>query len=72
MQESWIQSPRKEDPLEKGMATQFIILAWRISLAGYSPWGCQELDTTEWLTHHEMIITMNSVTIHLHMKKWNF
>ena len=21
------------------------------SLAGYSPWGCKELDTTEWLTH---------------------
>ena len=19
-------------------------------LAGYSPWGCEELDTTEWLT----------------------
>ena len=21
------------------------------SLEGYSPWGCKELDTTEWLTH---------------------
>ena len=21
------------------------------SLAGYSPWGCKEADTTEWLTH---------------------
>ena len=21
------------------------------SLAGYSPWGCKELDMTEWLTH---------------------
>ena len=22
------------------------------SLAGYSPWGCQESDTTEWLSMH--------------------
>ena len=40
-----------EDPLEKSMATQSRILAWRIpwmgSLAGYSPWGCEKLDTTE-------------------------
>ena len=21
------------------------------SLVGYSPWGCKELDMTEWLTH---------------------
>ena len=40
-----------EDPLEKGMATHSSIPAWRIhgerSLAGYSPWSCKELDTTE-------------------------
>ena len=30
MQESWVQSPGQEDPLEKGMATQSSILAWRI------------------------------------------
>ena len=41
-------------PLEKGMATHSSILAWEIpgkngqkSLAGYSPWGCKESDTTE-------------------------
>ena len=32
-----------EDPLEKGMATHFSILAWKShgqrSLVGYSPWG---------------------------------
>ena len=37
--------------LEEGMATHSSILVWRIlwieSLAGYSPWGCKELDTTE-------------------------
>jgi len=38
------------------------ILAWRIpmdrgqrSLAGYSPWGCKESDTTERLSKHEDI-----------------
>jgi len=38
--------------LEKGMATNSSILASKItqterSLAGYSPWGCKELDMTE-------------------------
>ena len=36
-----VRSLGREDPLEKGMATHFSILAWRIhgqrSLAGYSP-----------------------------------
>ena len=35
------------------MATHSSILAWEIpeqrSLAGYSPWGCKELDTIEQL-----------------------
>ena len=30
MQEMWVQSLGWEDPLEKGMATHFSILAWRI------------------------------------------
>ena len=42
-----------EDPLEEGMATHSNILAWRThgqrSLAGYSPWGCKESETSE---HH--------------------
>ena len=29
-QETWVQSLDREDPLEKGMATQSSILAWRI------------------------------------------
>ena len=29
-QEMWVSSPSQEDPLEKGMATHFSILAWRI------------------------------------------
>ena len=31
MQESWVQSLGREDPLEKGKATHSNILAWRIS-----------------------------------------
>ena len=30
MQETWIKSLDWEDPLEKGMATHFSILAWEI------------------------------------------
>ena len=33
MQETWVQSLGQEDPLEKGMAAQSSILAWRI------PWS---------------------------------
>ena len=51
MQETQIQSLGWEDPLEKEMATHSSILAWKShgwrSLAGYSPWGCKELDVTE-------------------------
>ena len=41
----------QEDPLEKGMATHFDILAWRIPWTEESgdlrPCGCKELDMTE-------------------------
>ena len=54
MPETGVQSLGWEDPLEKGMATHSSILAWRIhaqrSLAGCSPWGHKELDTTEQLS----------------------
>ena len=33
MQETWVQSLGREDPLEKGMATHSSILAWRIPRA---------------------------------------
>ena len=50
-QEMWVQSLRREDPLEKEMATHSSIIAWEI------PWGegawqatvhgvAKELDTT--------------------------
>ena len=55
MWETWVQALCWEDPLEKEMATHCNILAWRIpwqrSLAGHSPWGHKELDTTEAAWH---------------------
>ena len=52
MQETRVQSPGREDPLEKEMAAHSSILAWRILWTEelgeiYSPWGCRESDTTE-------------------------
>ena len=58
MRETWVPSLSWKDPLEKGTATHSSILAWRIprtgSLACYSPWGCQDSDTTEWFTHIQL------------------
>ena len=46
VQETQVRSLGQEDPLEKGMATHFSILAWRICgqrrLASCSPWGHKE------------------------------
>ena len=51
MQEIPVQFLDQEDPLEKGMATHSSILSrefhGQMSLVGYGPWGCKELDTTE-------------------------
>ena len=55
MQEAWVQSLGREDPLEKEMATHFSTLAWKILWmedVGYSPWGRKESDTTERLHFH--------------------
>ena len=46
MQETWVQSLGREDPLEKGKATHSSILAW-IFHGLYRPWGCKESDTME-------------------------
>ena len=43
-QETWVLSPRWEDPLEKGKAPHSSILAWRI------PGTCIESDVTERLS----------------------
>ena len=49
-----VQSPGKEDLLEKGKTTSPIFLPEEFlgqkSLVGYSPWGRKESDTTEQLS----------------------
>ena len=56
MQETQVWSLGREDPLELGMAIHSSILpgesCGQRSLVGYSPWGCKESDTTEWLSTH--------------------
>ena len=59
--ETRVQSLGWEDLLEEGMAFHSSVLAWREShgqrsLAGYSPWGHRELDTTE-ATEHEHLLS---------------
>ena len=54
IQETWVRSLGQEDPLKKRMAIHSNIFPGEFhgqrSLAGYSPWGCKELDMTEQLT----------------------
>ena len=51
MQQIWVWSLGHEGPLERETATHSSILACRIpwteELAGYSPWGWKESDTTD-------------------------
>ena len=51
MRETWVRALGWEDPLEKEMATHSGTFAWKIPWmekpVGYSPWGHEELDTTE-------------------------
>ena len=54
-----------EDPLEKGMATHSVFLPGEFhgqrSLAGYSPWGCKESDTTEPLIHFHCLYVESKI-----------
>ena len=55
IQETRVQSLGREDPLEKEMATHSSIFSWKIlwteEPSYYSPWGHEQLDMTEQLTH---------------------
>ena len=59
----------QEDPLEEEMATHSRILAGKShglrSLAGYSLWGCKELDMTEPLSTQERGNMANTQTFQL-------
>ena len=54
MQETWVQSPCWEDPLEKGKASHSSIVAWRFPSHGgawqatvHIPWGHKDVDMTK-------------------------
>ena len=59
MQETWVPSLGREDPLEKGMATHSSILAWRIPRTepgGLLDTGSQKMsDTTERLKQQQIL-----------------
>ena len=61
MQETWIQSLDWEDPLEKEMATDSSILAWRIpgteEPGGLQPMGSQRVGH-DWATNTHFHICM--------------
>ena len=56
--------PGSERSLEKGMATRFSVLAWRIPWTdepdGLQSWGLKESDMTEQLTLHTSCLTSSS------------
>ena len=68
VQESWVRFLGQEDPLEKGMATTPAFLPEKShgqrSLAGYSPCGHKESDTTEQLKIHLLIYTGQGASGH--------
>ena len=61
-----VQSLGQEDPLEEGMASHSNILPGEFhgqtSLAGYSPQGCGESDTTA-VTEHTRTHVLDAVTL---------
>ena len=78
MQETWLRSLGREDPLEKEMATHSSNSCLekshgQRSLVGYSPWGGKESDTTERLhftcRESQLYINweMNVYRIHQHL-----
>ena len=65
MQETRVWFLGWEDPLEKEMATQSNILAWRIpwteETGSLHSWGCKESDMTERPTHTKLLLTITSL-----------
>ena len=65
VQETWVQSLGREDPLEKDMATHFSILAWRIPWTeepgGLKSRSHKESDTTEQLNHHHSTLSNSQI-----------
>ena len=60
LQETQVQSLGQEDPRRRKWQPTPVLLPGKFHrqrrLAGYSPWGCKELDTTEQLTHISLTV----------------
>ena len=65
VQETWVRSLGREDPLEKEMTTHSSILAWRISWTeepgGLQYMGSKESGMTEQLTHSHVLMKAETV-----------
>ena len=61
VQETWVWFLRWEEPLFLPGESH-----GQKSFADYSPWGCKELDTTEWLL---LLLLLNE--LYFNCKKWN-
>ena len=62
----WVLSLGPKGPLEMGMIIHSSILAWKMpwteDLAGYSPWGSKESDSTEHTRiHTQLFFQPNSI-----------
>ena len=70
VQETLIWSLDQEDSLGKETATTPVFLPGEFhgqrSLSG-SPWGCKELDTTEWITFTFPVIVIAISTCHYYL-----
>ena len=64
MQETRVQSPGQEEPLEKGMATNSNILAWRISWTD-EPGGLQSMGSQR-VGHNSVTNTHTHTHTHTH------
>ena len=73
MWETWVQSLSLEDPLEKGMATHFSVLAWRIPLTE-EPFGlqCGRLQRVRhnWAPKHSQHSTFLYIPEVYHVMNW--
>jgi len=61
MQETWVPSLGREDPLEKEMAIHSRTIAWKIPWTE-GPWGRKESDTTERLHFSQLIYNVELVS----------
>ena len=57
MQDTWVRSLGREDPLDKGKATHLSILAWRI------PWTVQPTGSRESDTNEQLSLSLLSPTV---------